>query len=110
MCVTATAISFSVLTLLMWSLLSAGVGFLKTQFHIQAFFITVEVNKHRHLQNIQSLSTFPPIYSLLGAVAKSIEHMPHVLEIVGSNRGSVKPMPDKIDTCSFLARCLAFLG
>ena len=39
----------------------------------------------------------------LGAVAESVEHWPHVLEIVGSNPDGVKSMTYKIDTCHFLA-------
>ena len=45
-----------------------------------------------------------------GAVAKSVEHWSRMWEIVGSNPSWVKPMTDKIDTCCFLARCLALLG
>ena len=45
-----------------------------------------------------------------GAVAESVEHWSRVREIMGSNPGRVKPMSYKIDTCHFLARCLALLG
>ena len=45
-----------------------------------------------------------------GAVAESVEHGPHMREIVGSNPGRVKPMTYQIDTCHFLAKCSALLG
>ena len=47
---------------------------------------------------------------LPGALVESVEHWARVWEIVGSNPGLVKPMTYKIDTCGFLARCLALLG
>ena len=46
-----------------------------------------------------------------GAVAESVEHWSHVWEImVLKTQGQVKPMTYQIDTCRFLARCLALLG
>ena len=45
-----------------------------------------------------------------GTVAKSVEHWTHMWEIVGSYAGRVKPMAYKIETCCFLAKCLALLG
>ena len=44
-----------------------------------------------------------------GAVAESVEHRPHVREIVSSNTDQVKPMTYKIDTCRLLARRSALL-
>ena len=47
---------------------------------------------------------------MLGPVVESVEHGSRLREIVVSNHGRVKPMTYQIDTCRFLARCLALLG
>ena len=45
-----------------------------------------------------------------GTVSEWVEHWSRMQEIMGSNPSRVKPMTNKIDTCRFLARCLALLG
>ena len=45
-----------------------------------------------------------------GAVAESVEHWPHVWEIIGLNPCRVEPMTYQIDTRRFLARCSALFG
>ena len=52
------------------------------------------------------LLSHPP----LGAVTESVEHWPHVQEMVNSNLGRVKPMTYKFDMCRFLARGSVLLG
>ena len=45
-----------------------------------------------------------------GAVAESIERRPRVREIESLILGQVKPVTYKVDTCHFLAWCLALIG